>query len=292
MKSEQPMPGLLKLIQAAGDAINSIKLNGVTSQRYEGRLMWMKRRLDRSETIAGLANIFFGMANAHINVLAKPEEWQEWEIYCYRLLNGDQFQAFARGPRVVYQEQLPGRSIRDMVKKEGLHSAALQAAAREIRRAHRISCREYAGLWSHGDMHMGNVIYDRSTDRARLIDFEILHDKSWPTLTRHADDLLSFLQDMAGTVPGRQWLSHSSCFLQAYGRPRVIARLRTLLVLPKGIPGFWWRIRSNFCERRRLQRRFKALSRAIDIWARTTPTQHPPPAMRRRLALTQAEHII
>jgi len=112
---------------------------------------------------------------------------------------------------------------------------------------------------------MGNVIYDHATDRARLIDFEIVHDKSLPALSRHADDLLVFLQDMVGLVPSRQWLPFASCFLDAYGRPRVIAEIRKLLVVPTGLLGFWWTIRANFCDRARMRRRFAALRRALEI---------------------------
>jgi hypothetical protein len=52
----------------------------------------------------------------------------------------------------------------------------------------------------HGDPHMDNVIYDHATDRALLIDFEVIHDKSVPAGARHADDLLVFLQDLMGRV--------------------------------------------------------------------------------------------
>jgi len=111
---------------------------------------------------------------------------------------------------------------------------------------------------------MGNVIYDRATDRARLIDFEIVHDKSLPPVARHADDLLVFLQDMVGLTPSRQWLPFAFCFLDTYGRPRVIAELTKLLGVPKGLLGFWWTIRANFCDRARMRRRFTALRRALD----------------------------
>ena len=60
--------------------------------------------------------------------------------------------------------------------------------------------------WSHGDAGMANVIYDEKSDRARLIDFEIVHDKSLPALSRHADDLLIFLLDLIAMRPDRQWL--------------------------------------------------------------------------------------
>ena len=53
---------------------------------------------------------------------------------------------------------------------------------------------------------MANVVYNERTGRSRLIDFEIVHDKSLPAVARHADDLLVFLLDLIATARGRQWL--------------------------------------------------------------------------------------
>ena len=52
-----------------------------------------------------------------------------------------------------------------------------------------------------------NVIYDRQNGRARLIDFEIVHQKSLPAKSRHADDLIVFLLDLMAVAPNRQWLT-------------------------------------------------------------------------------------
>jgi len=51
------------------------------------------------------------------------------------------------------------------------------------------------------------VIYEASNNRARLIDFEIYHEKSLATAARQADDLLVFLLDLVGTLPTRQWVA-------------------------------------------------------------------------------------
>src|SRR5207253_1248920 len=75
---------------------------------------------------------------------------------------------------------------------------------------------KFQGPWSHGDAGMANVIYDEASNRARLIDFEIVHDKTLPGLSRHADDLLIFLLDLIATAPGRQWMPLTLAFLSAY----------------------------------------------------------------------------
>src|SRR5260370_23928842 len=84
----------------------------------------------------------------------------------------------------------------------------------------------FGGPWSHGDASMPNVIYDEKTRRARLIDFEIMHEKSLPATTRHADDLLISLLDMVDRVPTRQWLPFTICFVKAYADRDVIAELQ------------------------------------------------------------------
>jgi len=252
------------LVDAASSALNSIKLNGISSGHHRGRTLRVKRRKHGSEQIAALANTFFPLAQAPITVLGDLKEWQRWEIDCFKLLNGDEFQAFAVGPRTVCAEKLPGRSLRRMAHIGKLHTRALQSAAAEVRRAHKLFFAAFNGPWSHGDLHMGNVIFDERNDRARLIDFEIVHPASMSAVSRHADDLLGFLQDMAGTVSARQWLPFALCFLDAYGRRRVIARLTRLLVVPNGIPGFWWKIRCNFLDRGKMVRRFDALRRILE----------------------------
>jgi tRNA A-37 threonylcarbamoyl transferase component Bud32 len=60
---------------------------------------------------------------------------------------------------------------------------------------------EFRAAWSHGDAGTNNVIYDEKTSQVRLIDFEIVHRKSLPTKSRHADDLLVSLLDLLGTLP-------------------------------------------------------------------------------------------
>src|SRR5260370_15311278 len=139
----------------------------------------------------------------------------------------------------------------------------LVAAATEFRRAHRFWSDEFRGCWSHGDGTTQNVLYDPKTDRARLIDFEIVHEKSLATAARQADDLLVFLLDMVGIVPSRQWLPFSMTFLEAYSDVKVIAQLRKQLDLPGGLAWIWWGVRTNFTNPGKVKQRLASLSRAI-----------------------------
>jgi hypothetical protein len=266
------------LAHVVQSTLNSIKINSITLEMREGRPMWVKRRRPGSELIAGAANLFFHLARALIRVWVDSKKWQRWEVDCYHLLYGHDFCAFAEGSRTVCVDTVPGESLLKHVTRGTLTPRILRAAAREFRRAHDLPCQDFGGPWSHGDPHLDNVIYDQSSDRVRLIDFEVVHDKSLPAVVRQADDLLVFLQDLIGRVSFEQWLPFALCFLNAYGRPEVMAELRNRLVVPSGLPGLWWKLRTEYLERRELIRRIDALRNALDeklndstIWQRFEP---------------------
>jgi hypothetical protein len=138
----------------------------------------------------------------------------------------------------------------------------LKAAGSEYRRAH-FKSEDFGSGWSHGDASITNVIYNEKTDRARLIDFELRHEKSLPATARHADDLLVFLLDLVGRVPNRQWLPFAICFLRAYNDAAVMRELRKRLVVPTGLAASWWNVRTNFTGSTKVNRRFQALRRPI-----------------------------
>jgi hypothetical protein len=163
----------------------------------------------------------------------------------------------------VVAEKLPGENLWNHLNQQTLTKQMLRAAALEFRRAHEFWSDEFRGRWSHGDASITNVIYDPKTNRARLIDFEIYHDKSLSSAARQADDLLVFLLDLVGTVPTRLWLPFAMTFLEAYGNREVIAELRSQLDLPGGLAWIWWGVRTNFTNPAKVKRRLTNLSRAI-----------------------------
>src|SRR5437588_5778489 len=203
-----------KLVEAPRDLaatvamrlVEAIAINSVTEKVRRGRTVIVKRRNLHSEQLADLTNLYFKMADIPIRFWSKVEEWQRWEVDCFQMLNGDRYRAYASGTRSVIAEKLPGKSLWEHLNRGTLTRRMLQAAAAEFRRAHQFWSDHFHGSWSHGDGTAQNVIYDASRNRARLIDFEIVHEKSLATAARKADDLLVFLLDMVGTVPNRQWL--------------------------------------------------------------------------------------
>jgi hypothetical protein len=255
---------LRQLSEAANQAINCIKINSINFEMRQGKPMWVKRRRWGSELIAGQANLFFRLAHGRVHVWVDPKKWQHWEIDCFRLLQERRFRAFAEGSRTICMDPIPGMHLCEHLRRGSLTTRILEAAAREFRRAHELWCPEFDDWWSHGDPHLDNVIYDPATNRARLIDFEVVHDRSLPAALRQADDLLVFLQDLVCRVSAEQWLPFALCFINTYGRPEVITELTKLLFVPSGLPGLWWKLRTENFERQELIRRVDALRLALD----------------------------
>lgn len=251
------------LATAATRLGEALKINSISEAKRRGRFCVVKRRNLHSEQVADLANLYFRMANVPIRFWSKVDDWRRWEINCFQMLNGNRFQAFSCGANTVCLEKLPGESIWDHMNRGTLTRPMLEAAAGEFRRAHRFWSKELDGRWSHGDATTTNVIYDGKDGSARLIDFEIVHEKSWSTDARQADDLLVFLLDMVGLVPNRQWLPFAISFLKAYGDIDVIAELRKQLSLPGGLAWIWWGVRTNFTKPAKVKRRLASLRTAI-----------------------------
>src|SRR4030095_9755812 len=194
------------LTKATATFVDSLKISSTFEKVRRGRKVVIKRRNIYGEQLADLANLYFRMSNIPIRFWSKVEDWQRWEAGCFQMLNGDRFRVFASGAKTVRFDKLPGESLWDHMNRRTLTRQMLEAAGREYCRVHQLWSNEFGGPWSHGDASMANVIYNEKTDRARLIDFELVHEKSLPGKSRHADDLLVFLLDILSVVPSRQWL--------------------------------------------------------------------------------------
>jgi hypothetical protein len=248
------------LIAALKSAADSTRINAVSRETSAAGAFWVKRRKRGSGPIIATANLFFRLAGNPVRVLGRSGAWQRWEIECFRLLNGDHFRAFADGWRTVRLEHIPGVSMCDLLTEQKLTGAMIDAAARELARTHAIRSEQLRGPWSHADARLANFIYDENEDRARLIDFEVIHTGALSPDERHADDLLVFLQDLMGRLPDERWLPDALRFAGAYGRPEVIAALKRRLVVPShGVPRLWWGIRTRHLPHAELTRRATSL---------------------------------
>jgi hypothetical protein len=251
------------LRNAADRLVDSLKVNSVSEQVRRGRRLMNKRRTVYSEPLAELANVYFRMARIPIRFWAKTEEWRRWEVKSFNLLNGDRFHARASGPNAICADKLPGRSLLDHLKDGTLTREMMEAAGHELRRAHQIWSDEFRGPWSHGDASTDNVLYEESTGRARLIDFEIVHQKLLPAKSRHADDLLVFLLDLLALAPNRQWLTLVLAFLNAYDNAPVITHLKNELAVPTGMAWIWWGVRTSFANPAKVKRRLRKIAGVV-----------------------------
>jgi len=251
------------LSHVATSFVESLKINSITEKARRTRRVVIKRRNIYGERAAGLINFYFRAAGIPIRYLSDVRDWRRWEARCFRMLNRDRFRAKVTDSRTVRLDKLPGDNLWDHMNRGTLTPRMLKAAGSEYRRAHHFKSEAFGSGWSHGDASMTNVIYDEKTECARLIDFEIRHEKSLPTTARQADDLLVFLLDMVGRIPNRQWLPFAICFLRAYNDSAVIRELKKRLVVPTGLALIWWNVRTNFTGTAKVNRRFQALRRAI-----------------------------
>ena len=264
-REEDAPPRLIPdaLSNAAARLVDSLKINSVFEKVRRGRRLVIKRRNGYSRPLAELANAYFRMAGIQIHFWSKTDEWQQWEINCFNMLNGDRFRARPSGPNGVCADKLPGSSLWDHLNDGTVTPQMMQAAGRELRRAHQFWSDEFRGSWSHGDAGTNNVIYDEKTGRARLLDFEIVHPKSLPAKSRHADDLLVFLLDVMAVAPNPQWLSLALAFLKAYDNASAITELKNQLSVPTGMAWIWWGVRTSFANPAKVKRRLQKIRGVI-----------------------------
>jgi len=252
-----------RLLSIAGSLVDRVKINVVTREWRDGRAVWIKRRRRTAGPIMSCANHFFRLAGNPIRAITETGSWQHWEVDCFLRLHGEKFHAFAEGDRAVAAEEVPGKNLSHHLNEGTLTPRMLAAAALEMRRAHEELCSTFQGAWSHGDPHAGNFVYEPASDRARLIDFEVMHHPELPAGERHADDLLIFLQDLAGRLRAEEWLPFAQAFLTGYDRSEIVERLRRKLIVPGGLARVWWAVRTTYLAPGELTRRVAALRASL-----------------------------
>jgi hypothetical protein len=251
------------LTDAAAKFVDSLKVSSISGGTRHGRRVVIKHRNTHSEQLADLANLYFRMANIPIRFWSKVKDWRRWEVNSFRMLNGDRFRAFTCGPNTVCTDKLRGESLWEHLNRGTLTRQMVEAAGHELWRAHQFWTDRFRGPWSHGDAGTANVIYNEKTGRARMIDFEIVHDKSFPAAARHADDLLVFLLDLVAIAPAREWLPMALAFVNAYDNIDVIAELEDQLALPSGMAWIWWGVRTSFAKPAKVKSRLAKLRDVI-----------------------------
>ena len=116
------------------------------------------------------------------------------------------------------------------------------------------------GRWfSHGDLHLSNVLFCAQNDRARVIDFETVHTSDQHAAARHAEDLACVALDLAATSvqPAADW----AVLLRGYALEGAVrTELATRLVLARGlVPRSLQILRSRYLPREQLADTLAAL---------------------------------
>lgn len=239
--------------------ISLVRVNEVAMLGLDGQTFWLKKRRRGYRFIIKVGNIFLTWSRSNIIMFAHPQHWQDWELHSYRLLYGNYFVAQANGNRAILLEEIPGQSLRQYLSEDLLTPAIIQAAAHEFRHVHQLICPRLQIPWSHGDPHLGNVLYDYHSNRAWLIDFETRHNLTLRAADRYADDLLVFLLDLLGHDQSENWLPLSLHFLKAYNQPELWPILRQRLVKPRGLELILWKARTEHLATGRLYHRVDTL---------------------------------
>lgn len=255
--AEQLMPQAVA--KAAARLVDSLKINSVAEKAGRGHRLIVKQRNAYGQQLAELANLYFRIAAIPIRFWAKTEDWRRWEVDCFNMLNGDRFRAWARDEKTVCADKLPGKSLWEHLQQGTINRQMMEAAGHEFRRAHKFWSDWFRGSWSHGDAGTNNVIYNENTGEARLIDFEIIHDRALSAKSRQADDLLVFMADVIAVAPNPQWLALILSFLNAYGNAAVISELEDELTVPNGLAWIWWGVRTSFANPAKVRRRLEKL---------------------------------
>jgi hypothetical protein len=98
------------LSNAAARFVDSLKINSISEAVRRGRKVVIKRRHVYSEQLTELANLYFRIAGLPIRFWTKAEDWQRWEVECFKMLNGDRFRVSRLRNNAICIDQLPGES--------------------------------------------------------------------------------------------------------------------------------------------------------------------------------------
>lgn len=238
-----------------------MRVNQTRREDREGRPVWVKRRKRAMGPVLLGGNLFLRFSGSRLRMFPALGEWRRWELGCFERLHGPQFRSGVQDSRTIWFDALPGESLRDLLARGALTPACLEAAARELRRAHALSRPGGGETLSHGDAHLGNFLFDPVSRLARLSDFEQAHEPGADALWRRADDLLVFLLDLLGRAADEDWPRLGAAFLAAYQDPQAVAALRDRLIPPEGLAAVLWRVRAYHRSDLFIARRLEALAR-------------------------------
>ena len=151
------------LSHAAARCVDSLRINSISKALRRGRQVVIKRRHVYGEQLTELANLYFRKSGLPIRFWTETEDWQRWELECFKMLNGDRFRASRLRNNAICIDRLPGENLWEHLNRQTLSRRMVEAAALEFRRAYEFWSKEFRGPWSHGDAGIAKVIYDETS---------------------------------------------------------------------------------------------------------------------------------
>jgi hypothetical protein len=247
------------LQQAAGRLMNRVRINHVQATERDGAPVFVKRRRAGAPVVIWFANRFMALAHNGTSMFLRADEWAAWEVYCAQLLYPERPGARVESGSAVVLPRVDGISVRTMLRRNDPDvSRALVRAARELRRVHEIPCSDYRAEWSHGDLHLDNILCDMVRERATLIDFDIHHEFGLSATVRQSDDVAAILLELIGW-PDDRWAGLAAAFIKEYRRPGVLEALGRQLVVPHGFARLLWYVRTNGASMKQTESRLQRL---------------------------------
>ena len=255
---------MTELVQrAVAWLMNRVRLNQVQQRTRDGVAVFVKRRRTGGQIVIWFANRFLALAHSGICMFVHADEWMDWEVHCARLLYPERAGVTIGAGQSVIIPKVCGISLRKLLQSNDADvNKAFILAARELRRVHRLHCSYYKAAWSHGDLHLDNILCDWNADRAVLIDFDTRHEFRIGETQRHSDDLkLVLLELIAQSDDG--WSQPATAFLEEYRETSVLTELSRQLFVPRGFAKVLWYARTNCFSIHRIEPRLQALQDII-----------------------------
>jgi len=243
--------------------INRVRINHVQQCVREGVAVFIKQRRTGSPAVIWFANQFLALAHSGVCMIVRADEWADWEIHCVRLLYPGRPAVKLGSSQAVIIPKVCGISLKELLlRRETNVNKAFILAARELRRVHQIQCSYYEAGWSHGDLHLDNIVCDLNAERVVLIDFDMRHEFQIGQTQRQSDDLKTVLLDLIGLADDK-WIPLATAFIEEYREASVLGELSRQLFVPRGFARLLWYSRSNCSSIRRIEPRLQSLREII-----------------------------
>jgi len=252
--------------------MNRVRVNQVQQRVRDGVTVFVKRRRAGGQIVIWFANRFLALARSGICMFVHADEWTDWEVHCAQLLYPDRPAVRVASGQAVIIPKVCGISLRTLLQRDDPDvNKAFILAARELRRVHQIHCSHYKAAWSHGDLHLDNILVDLGTERAVLIDFDTRHEFRINATQRHSDDVKIVLLELLG-LSDDKWSQLAAAFIEEYREGSVLSELSRQLFVPRGFARIMWYARTNCSSISRIEPRLQNLREIIHRVSTTSST--------------------